>query len=166
MRSILLNCLALCLPSLSLAGEPVDWAAKADQVVGHWKSKKIVPRKPLPDGLSVEGEEWDLVIRQDGTSTLSISREGAKLEKLEQNYCIGDKMLAFYEPKYEEAGSANIFGWRVNGGKLELDLLGAASVTVHFEKVEQAGPGQPATRSESDSEGGDKPQPEAEGRSR
>jgi hypothetical protein len=33
-------------------------------------------------------------------------------------------------------------------------------------KVEQAGAGQPATRSESDSEGGDKPQPEAEGRSR
>jgi hypothetical protein len=31
---------------------------------------------------------------------------------------------------------------------------------------EQAGTGQPATRSESDSEGGDKPQPEAEGRSR
>jgi hypothetical protein len=31
---------------------------------------------------------------------------------------------------------------------------------------EQAGAGQPATRSESGSEGGDKPQPEAEGRSR
>ena len=34
------------------------------------------------------------------------------------------------------------------------------------EEAEQAGAGQPATRSESDSEGGDKPQPEAEGRSR
>jgi hypothetical protein len=31
---------------------------------------------------------------------------------------------------------------------------------------EQGGAGQPATRSESDSEGGDKPQPEAEGRAR
>jgi hypothetical protein len=31
---------------------------------------------------------------------------------------------------------------------------------------EQVGAGQPATRSESDPEGGDKPQPEAEGRSR
>jgi hypothetical protein len=31
---------------------------------------------------------------------------------------------------------------------------------------EQAGTGQPATRPESDSEGGEKPQPEAEGRSR
>ncbi len=33
-------------------------------------------------------------------------------------------------------------------------------------KAEQAGARQPATRSESDSEGGDKPQPESEGRSR
>lgn len=32
--------------------------------------------------------------------------------------------------------------------------------------AEQAGAGQPATRSESDSEGGDKPQPESDGRSR
>jgi hypothetical protein len=34
------------------------------------------------------------------------------------------------------------------------------------EEVKQAGTGQPATRSQSKSEGGDKPQPEAEGRSR
>jgi hypothetical protein len=33
-------------------------------------------------------------------------------------------------------------------------------------KAEQAGAGQPATRSESDSEGSNKPQPESEGRSR
>ncbi|MBK1884909.1 hypothetical protein JIN85_21035 [Luteolibacter pohnpeiensis] len=33
-------------------------------------------------------------------------------------------------------------------------------------KAEQGGAGQPATRPESDSEGGDKPQPESEGRSR
>lgn len=35
-----------------------------------------------------------------------------------------------------------------------------------IEVVEQAGTGQPATRSESNSEGSDKPQPESEGRSR
>jgi len=34
------------------------------------------------------------------------------------------------------------------------------------QKVEQDSAGQPATRSESDFEGGDKPQPESEGRSR
>ena len=35
-----------------------------------------------------------------------------------------------------------------------------------FTKAEQAGPGQPATRPMFESEGGDKPQPEVEGRSR
>jgi hypothetical protein len=38
--------------------------------------------------------------------------------------------------------------------------------TEQEKKVEQAGAGQPATRSESNSEGGDKPQPESGGRSR
>lgn len=36
----------------------------------------------------------------------------------------------------------------------------------HKPKAQQDGTGQPATRSKSDSEGGDKPQPESEGRSR
>ena len=39
-------------------------------------------------------------------------------------------------------------------------------VDAMIEEAEQAGTGQPATRSQSKSEGGDKPQPEAEGRSR
>jgi hypothetical protein len=43
-----------------------------------------------------------------------------------------------------------------------IPTLSAAGPT----KAEQAGTGQPATRSQSNSEGGDKPQPEAEGRSR
>lgn len=44
-------------------------------------------------------------------------------------------------------------------------LLDAASARVN-QQAEQGGAGQPATRSESDSEGGDKPKPDAEGRSR
>lgn len=39
-------------------------------------------------------------------------------------------------------------------------------VTIRETKAEQGGVGQPATRSESDSAGGDKPKPESEGRSR
>ena len=35
-----------------------------------------------------------------------------------------------------------------------------------IQKAEQGGAGQPATRGESDSEGGDNPQPESEGRPR
>ena len=44
--------------------------------------------------------------------------------------------------------------------------LDAIEVALTKKKAEQAGTGQPATRSQSKSEGSDKPQPEAEGRSR
>ncbi len=47
--------------------------------------------------------------------------------------------------------------------KLLPDLIGVAKET---KKAEQAGTGQPATRPESKLEGSDKPQPDAEGRSR
>ena len=45
-------------------------------------------------------------------------------------------------------------------------LLGKRLLELDKTKAEQGGTGQPATRPESKSEGGDKPQPEAEGRSR
>lgn len=47
-----------------------------------------------------------------------------------------------------------------------LDALIAQERSAGIGKAEQAGTGQPATRPESKSEGSDKPQPEAEGRSR
>ncbi len=50
-------------------------------------------------------------------------------------------------------------------GKGNIPIL-IQSNTLKIPKIEQAGTGQPATRPESKSEGGDKPQPEAEGRSR
>ena len=42
----------------------------------------------------------------------------------------------------------------------------AITELIEKQAAQQGGAGQPATRSESDSEGGDKPQPESEGRSR
>lgn len=55
------------------------------------------------------------------------------------------------------------FGDRDSGGCLYSGDIGGA---VKFESAEQADAGKPADRSESDSEGRDKPQPESEGRSR
>ena len=57
--------------------------------------------------------------------------------------------------------------WEISGeiDSFQKDLLIRNPAAVKKEG-EQAGAGQPATRSESDSEGGDKPQPESEGRSR
>ena len=48
----------------------------------------------------------------------------------------------------------------------ELLSLPEARIQIDLTKAEPDGAGQPATGPESDSEGGDKPQPEAEGRSR
>jgi hypothetical protein len=64
----------------------------------------------------------------------------------------------------------NVEVWQItiNGGAPR-ELEGADDAKVQFvrsKKAEQGSAGQPATRLESDSEGGDKPQPEAEGRSR
>jgi hypothetical protein len=49
---------------------------------------------------------------------------------------------------------------------LKLEATNLQIITANKTKAEQAGTGQPATRSQSKSEGSDKPQPEAEGRSR
>jgi hypothetical protein len=54
---------------------------------------------------------------------------------------------------------------RISGGQLMLESNEILS-RVNTKKAEQAGTGQPATCSESKSEGSFKPQPEAEGRSR
>ena len=54
---------------------------------------------------------------------------------------------------------------RISGGQLMLES-NEILIRANKKKAEQAGTGQPATRPESKSEGGDKPQPEAEGRSR
>jgi hypothetical protein len=57
----------------------------------------------------------------------------------------------------------------VGAGVVELtkaDIEAKAAKVTISKIVEQGGAGQPATRSQSKSEGGDKPQPEAEGRSR
>jgi hypothetical protein len=66
-----------------------------------------------------------------------------------------DKFKAFYRRKVED--------WE---RRAEARSAKSAKVAEEEGLAEQAGTEQPATRAESDSEGGDKPQPEAEGRSR
>jgi hypothetical protein len=51
-------------------------------------------------------------------------------------------------------------------GKIIVDRPYKVVPAPNIKEAEQGGAGQPATRSESDSEGSDKPQPESEGRSR
>jgi len=79
---------------------------------------------------------------------------------------VGDKRFAEILRGYPHSTRAKV-GWFIDGvwtyHKLNYPLTEAA---IRPNQGEQASAGQPATRSESDSEGGDKPQPESEGRSR
>ena len=54
----------------------------------------------------------------------------------------------------------------INGVPLNQALIDSATFLQNKDQAEQGSAGEPATRSESDSEGGDKPQPESERRSR
>lgn len=66
---------------------------------------------------------------------------------------------------------ANVFDWGIpfsdgsKDGGFTMDVIERRRAKDKEEKSGQGGDGQPATRSESDSEGGDKPQSESEGRS-
>lgn len=68
-------------------------------------------------------------------------------------------------PGIDDYWKAHIFTGGADDKQRE-QLLKIISTVKVEKRAEQAGTGQPATRPESDSEGGDKPQPEAEGRSR
>jgi hypothetical protein len=72
-------------------------------------------------------------------------------------------------PTLVKGASVNIKNYRVTGDEwltgAEFDELEVGGQRIET-KAEQAGAGQPATRPESKPEGGEKPQPEAEGRSR
>lgn len=76
-------------------------------------------------------------------------------------------------PKYYAARSSNeldaivlTFDLPHEDQRIVVNLQGTFTIENKPKKAEQAGTEQPATRPESKSEGGDKPQPESEGRSR
>lgn len=82
----------------------------------------------------------------------------------------GKKLRVLYEAGNLQVNGQD-FGTIAKGDTVDLRLLGHVyvnNIERHPQKqeAEQAGTGQSATRPESKSEGGDKPQPESEGRSR
>jgi hypothetical protein len=92
-----------------------------------------------------------------------------KLNDIEPSvvYCEVDKAAGMSQARIDAlassiVGSGRRFFYKQHRGSID-------SIDHCFEykqEAEQAGTGQPATRSQSKSEGSDKPQPEAEGRSR
>ena len=120
--------------------DPCDWRIPAKEIV---KRREVI-RILRPDQSSVKTfiKDFDFVRKFEGGEALVI--------QLPNDVGVADVpngSLVFLEREDEEP-----ILW--DGRKAE------------FTKAEQAGTGQPATRPESKSEGSDKPQPEAEGRSR
>ncbi len=76
-------------------------------------------------------------------------------------------VIGYFDPAYmDDADSARIFFVILDFKGVPLMRVDRSRTNGPDKNAEQAGAGQPATQPESKSEGGDKPQPEAEGRSR
>ena len=93
------------------------------------------------------------------------------VEEIEKDTEVGMAMLAKTGKKKEEFLKEVKANPLAEDQRIEvwINLQRIEAITKHNlnpKKAEQAGAGQPATRPESKSEGGDKPQPEAEERSR
>jgi len=78
------------------------------------------------------------------------------------------KIVATQPAEIRDLVVSNIdYAWADPEWSLYPKILATSPDSIHQQpEAEQGGTGQPATRPESKSEGGDKPQPEAEGRSR
>ena len=85
---------------------------------------------------------------------------GDSIEEIKRK--LGEPQRTAHDPKnYYEMSYDGISIYTMSGTLFEVWLVPKTT-----NKAQQAGAGQPATRSELKSEGGDNPQPEAEGRSR
>jgi hypothetical protein len=173
----MITAILFCLTSLSAvtsaAPKPPDKVAKILEAVssiqkderrddvfkrlGLWDDEEI--RSIVgASGLGQTDEVWDLV--GDGRWLLSMVSFTPPGENA--NAARGGKVVGF-EVLYRKTATEKI-DWK----SLErlLPYFEAGRVVTKKTEAEQGGTGQPATRSQSKSEGGEKPQPEAEGRSR
>jgi hypothetical protein len=127
--------------------------------------------------LIAEGHRATEPTGEDMLSLISIESREAEVTRWLEEFAaaggaVGTEMVRLYGPTdYNKGGNdtpkieAKFI--QVGGGTEELsfDWIESAS-TIESTEAEQAGAGQPATRPQSNSEGSDKLQPEAEGRSR
>lgn len=130
---------------------------KWQSIIGTWRAGSVVAKISsdkivvTDDGEAVEFPTGSISPIEPGV--MSLRRRDGTMEKFRFNLS-GDIL----ELNFERGG---FIGLAKQGS--ETDKL---YERLEKEEFERAGAGQPATRPESKSEGGDKPQPEAEGRSR
>jgi hypothetical protein len=150
MKSLFFH-LSLCtLLATSAQAQLVEFAS--DGVKAEWNKSvndrsKLLKERVLGDGLSSTGK---ITVTDIYTLTHdeTIGNLGDKIALVVQEDLLGSRLF-----------SIHIMNLRT-GNTRQLYRTGEST------EAEQAGTGQPATRPESDAEGGEEPQPEAEGRSR
>jgi hypothetical protein len=150
MKSLLFH-LSLCtLLATSVQAQLVDFTNEGVKV--EWNKSvndrsKLFEGKVLGDGLSSTGK-----IKITNIYTLThneaIGNKGDKIALVVQEDLFGSRLFSIHVINLRTANTRQLYR------------------TGEWKDAEQAGTGQPATRPESKSEGGDKPQPESEGRSR
>jgi hypothetical protein len=142
-----------------------DLEKSADRVVWHDKAKNF----DLGLGAITDGARSPIEFNFDQIKSFL---EGEKHKDLIVVYF--DKTVMWNEKEFVSERAREVSKQMLDVGYKRVIVLGAHSMGVHYvadtnletKKAEQAGTGQPATRPESKSEGSDKPEPEAEGRSR
>jgi hypothetical protein len=157
--------------SASIAGD----SAKLDEVYIESPTRERVDAafaEALPQikagKLRVAHVDRELVIGDLGVTLMRIEFEGHPVANFKP--IIGVRTAAGWRlfPWASESDLKVLIHQRTPDEQIHLRLFNAWAnlVEEQIEKVAEAGTGQPATRPESKSEGGDQPQPEAEGRSR
>ena len=164
---ILVAIASFMIAEVTLSKDTTDWNSLATNLIGSWQGPEITPGATFRNSKPIPTRDSVLVIRADGTALVTNFFGEEDKKAMEFNYIFNEDVIVFYEPSDRELSKAVRFRYRIADSFLELDYLGGATVKSRLKKmVEQDGTGQPATRPESNPEGSDKPQPEAEGRSR
>jgi hypothetical protein len=127
---------------------------------------KLSGEKDFPQGIGSSQE--DFLLADAGDHSRDLMRDymlgNSATEKVRIAYAI--TLLAKKRHPQPSIGRGVFFVDRAKNEQYLKDGLVLVSRLAEIEKAEQASAGQPATRPESKPEGSDKPQPEAEGRSR
>ena len=124
----------------------------AKDLHGTWKGSYVEDDEKI---------DLSVTLNADGTWISQVFRPDMK----DGHWYLGDGMILLFEAKLlDDDGLASAL--ILNGGKLRLLYGDVEAGYVELTKAEQGVAPQCATGPESDSEGGDKPQTESEGRSR
>ena len=130
---------------------------RAQLVINPYSKDRIYYDIPYPDGLALLEQFYSIKNAKLHRGKKSDDRYDSKqhivniYDEMPEHY--SDEWIDYIYPKEESATDADFSAW--------LAAMKSANI-----EAQQAGTGQPVTRPVDKPEGGDKPQPEAEGRDR